>query len=101
MSGRTRSRGALVIIEPVGDQQGIRQETMTEENGSYQFVGLSPGDWELEVHADGYQAIRTAVNVRRTDNRPIEIELTVTPSGGRLRGLEFEAEGGGAKAQAE
>ena len=86
--------GALVIIEPVGDQQGIRQETMTEENGSYQFVGLSPGDWELEVHADGYQAIRTAVNVRRTDNRPIEIELTVTPSGGRLRGLEFEAGGG-------
>ena len=39
--------GAMVIIEPAADTTGVRQETTTEEDGDFQFMGLATGDWEL------------------------------------------------------
>jgi hypothetical protein len=88
--------GALVLVEPSEGTTGGRQETTTDDDGAFAFVGLRSGQWEVEVHGDGYQPIRTAVNVRQlSDNRPLEVELDVLPSGGRFRGdTEFEADGG-------
>jgi len=88
--------GALVIMEPADGTAGSRVETTTDEDGSYQVLNLPPGQWEVEVQADGYYPTRTAVRVSRLSaNRPIELELEAIPFGGLFRGgQEYEAEGG-------
>ena len=88
--------GAEVFVEPSEGTTGARQDTTTDENGEYAFLGLGSGRWEVEVHADGYQPVRAAEEVRLTSSSsPLELELEVLPSGGRFRGdTEFEAEGG-------
>ncbi len=88
--------GAFVIIEPGERTAGTRQETTTDEDGTFQFLNLGQGGWELEVEADGYYPTRTAVAVSRARaNRPVGLKLEAIPPGGRFRGdTEFEAEGG-------
>lgn len=88
--------GALVIIEPGEDTPGTRQETTTDEDGTFQVLNLGQGVWEVEVQADGYYPTRTAVGVSRARaNRPFELKLEAIPPGGRFRGdQEFEVEGG-------
>ena len=86
--------GATVVSER--SSGGSTTDTTTDDDGEFLFANLSSGGYTFEFRMDGYQAIRTAINVRQlSSNRPVEIELEALPSGSRFRGdTEFEAEGG-------
>ena len=77
--------GTLVTAESVTD--GATREETTDDDGDFLFLGLSGG---------GYQPVRTNRLVQQlSPTRPIELELSVLPTGGRFRSdTEFEAEGG-------
>ena len=86
--------GALVSL--TATSTGTRQETMTGDDGGFQFGQLASGEWELEISADGYIGILSGVTIRRlSNNRPLNIELEAIPPGGLFREeVAFEAEGG-------
>lgn len=88
--------GATVLAEPQGTGSGGPQTTETDDNGEFLFVGLARGVWDFTVTLDGYQGIRQGAQVSQLNqNRPIEVELPVLPSGGLFRErTDFEAEGG-------
>ncbi len=84
-----------VLVSAQRDGGGAPVTTTTEDNGEFFMIGLSSAEYNITFTRDGYQGIRMPVLVRTTGNRPIELELEVTPTGGRLRGeQEFRAEGG-------
>ena len=85
--------GVRVILEQT--ETTVTRDTMTEEDGSYQLIGLTIGSYTVEFHAEGYQAIASSLNVRVSDRRPVDVELEALPFGSRFRDdTEFEAEGG-------
>ena len=85
--------GARVILEHA--DTAATQDTMTEEDGTYLIIGLATGNYTIEFHADGYQAIASSITVRVADSRPVDVELEALPFGSRFRDdTEFEAEGG-------
>ena len=87
--------GASVVAEPDGATGGV-QDTTTDDDGEFLFVGLARGRWSFTATMDGYQGLRQITNISQLNsNRPIEFELPVLASGGRFRErTEFEAEGG-------
>ena len=85
--------GVTVLAEATGG--GGSQTTATNEDGEFQFIGLSSAEWSFTATLDGYQGIRGLVTIRRTNNRPVEFELPWLETGGIFRErTEFEAEGG-------
>ncbi len=85
--------GTRVILQRA--ETTTTRDTMTEEDGTYQFISVSVGEYTIEFHAEGYQAIRSPISARVTDTRPIDIELEALPFGSRFRDdTKFEAEGG-------
>ena len=86
--------GVTVLAEPVG--AGGPQTTTSGDDGQFQFVGLSSGNWAFTATLDGYQGIRQGVEVLQFGGGPrVDIEMPVLASGGRFQTrTEFEAEGG-------
>ena len=85
--------GARVIL--ANADTAVTQDTMTEEDGSYQIIGLAIGNYTVEFHAEGYQAIASSLTLRVSNSRPVDVELEALPFGSRFRDdTEFEAEGG-------
>ena len=85
--------GARVIL--ANADTAVTQDTMTEEDGSYQIIGLPIGNYTVEFHAEGYQAIASSLTLRVSNSRPVDVELEALPFGSRFRDdTEFEAEGG-------
>ena len=74
------------------------RETTTDDDGDFQFNGLSGGEFTIEFQAEGYRGARSPITIRGggvARNRPVEIELGVLPLGSRFREeTRFEAEGG-------
>ena len=86
--------GVRVMTEP---SAGVgAQEATTDEDGDFQFVGVTTGEWSFEFHLEGYQAIRQRRQIRSSnENRRIEMELSVVPMGSRFgEEVQFAAEGG-------
>ena len=94
-----------VTVTAEREEGGAAPRTATtDSDGRFQMIlPLSSSDLRglpsvrhlFTFTLDGYQGIRTPANVSLSNNRPINIELEVVPTGGRLRGdSEFEAEGG-------
>ena len=88
--------GVTVAAERDDGGGGAPRTATTDSNGRFQFIGLPSARHLFTFTLDGYQGIRTPAGVGAAyDNRPIDIELEVLPTGGRFRGdSEFEAEGG-------
>ncbi len=69
----------------VGEASGAASTTTTDDNGRFQFLGLS-GVYTFTATAPAYVGIRTTATIRRLGvNRPINFELPVAASGGRFR----------------
>ena len=93
MSGGNGLDDARVILER--QETTTTRDTMTEEDGTYQLVGLPIGAYTIEFHAEGYQAIRSVITLRASDTRPVDVKLEALAFGSRFRDdTEFEAEGG-------
>ena len=87
--------GATVLAESAG-ADGTSQNTTTDDDGNFSFIGLGSGDWAFTVLLDGYQGLQQVANVRRLgQTRPLRFEMPARPAGGRFRErTEFRAEGG-------
>ncbi len=73
--------GATIVAEA----SGAASTTTTDDNGRFQFLGLS-GEYTFTTTAQGYVGIRTMATIRQLgDNRPINFELPVAASGGGFR----------------
>ncbi len=73
--------GATIAAEA----SGAASTTTTDDNGRFQFLGLS-GEYTFTATAPGYEGIRTTATIRQLgDNRPIDFELRVAASGWRFR----------------
>ncbi len=73
--------GATIVAEA---SRGA-STTTTDDNGRFQFLGLS-GEYTFTATAPAYVGIRTTATIRQLGvNRPINFELPVQPSGGRFR----------------
>ena len=110
--------GVTVLAERPGS--ALQQTTTTDENGQFQFVGLSFDDWSLQftdadssrwspdflrlaavdwsitATLEGYEGIRQVVGIRLSGaDRPVNFKLPVVATGDRFgEGTEFEAEVG-------
>ena len=87
--------GVTVLAESAG-AEGVPQNTTTDDDGNFSFIGLGTGDWAFTVLLDGYQGLQQVAEVRRLgQTRPLSFEMPVLASGGRFRErTEFRAEGG-------
>ena len=71
------------------------QTTTTDEDGRFQFLGLSSSRWSITATLNGYQGLRQVVPIRRIDPQPVDFELPWLSTGGVFRErTDFEAEGG-------
>ena len=67
------------------DASGVASTATTDDNGRFQFLGLS-GEYMFTATAPGYVGVRTTATIRQLgDNRPINFELRVAASGQRFR----------------
>ena len=89
--GRVRGQVTDEYDNPISDAtilaeaSGAASDATTDDNGRFLVLGLS-GETTFTVTAPGYVSIRTAAIIRRLgENRPIDFELPVLPSGGRFR----------------
>lgn len=88
-------QGVQVTAERRGGGGDGSPPVTTDENGEFQIIGLSSATYDFTFILDGYQGVRTGAQIRVSRSSPIELELTVVPTGGLMRNdTEFEAEGG-------
>ena len=90
--------GVTVLAEPT--DAGASQTTTTDEDGRFQFLGLSSARWSITATLNGYQGLRQVLTISRTSssssgNQPVDFELPWLSTGGVFRErTDFEAEGG-------
>ena len=85
--------GVTVLAEPT--DAGASQTTTTDEDGRFQFLGLSSAQWSITATLNGYQGLRQVVPIRRSNSQPVDFELPWLSTGGAFRErTDFEAEGG-------
>ena len=85
--------GVTVLAEPT--DAGAPQTTTTDEDGRFQFLGLSSARWSITATLNGYQGLRQVVPIRRIAPQPVDFELPWLSTGGVFRErTDFEAEGG-------
>ncbi len=62
-------RNAKVIIV-FGQPGGYSQETTTNKNGEWAFLGLGTGKWEITVNAEGFQSQTIVAYVKQLELNP-------------------------------
>ena len=68
-------RGATVQLKSL--QSGLSQETKTNDSGYYRFSSLAPGDYELTIVSQGFQARTIRVSLTASQSRDANVELAV------------------------
>ena len=84
--------GVTVLGEPTGS--GEPKTTTTDDEGRFQFLGLSSGEWTLSATLEGYQEIGLLLPVRQLSNPAADFVLVAASGSVFGERLEFEAEGG-------
>ena len=54
-------KGAIITAV---NKEGKQIATLTEEDGAFQFLGMSPGEWVVEVTKSGLQSVTQTVSVK-------------------------------------
>lgn len=67
--------GALIKLTSL--QTGLTQETKTNDAGYYRFSGLAPGDYELTIENQGFQAKIVKLALTAGQSRDANVELAV------------------------
>lgn len=71
--------GANVTAAPMGDGQPVDAVPPFPGRSAYTLAGLSDGNWQVHVEADGYQTQTVEVTIPREDPLPINLLLDGTP----------------------
>ena len=73
-------------------QTGVHREVSTDESGSYLLTLLPPGNYELQVVADGFKSARLdAVTVRITETTHVNVSLQLSSAPGEAVSVTGEA----------
>ena len=65
-------------VEAINETTGMHRLTHTEQDGFFRLPLLTPGEWELKVHADGFADQKMAsVVVTTGDTKSVAVELAV------------------------
>jgi TonB family protein len=85
-----------VTIALVNVQNGAKHEIKTDSNGTYEFVGVPPGNYTLSTYAVGFKSTGEALQIAagQTLRRALQLEV------GRLQETIMVTEGAGAPASA-
>jgi len=70
--------GATIIMEMSSSARrstGARYEVTTDAGGRFTMIGLSSGQWNLTVEADGFQPQSSTTTIRQGPNSPMNIYL--------------------------
>lgn len=70
--------GAEVVVAPMGDGQPVDAIPPFPGRSSYTVAGLSDGNWQVHVEADGYQTQTIEVTIPREDPLPVNLVLDGT-----------------------
>ena len=74
-SGVVKSEGQPIPGATVRATQGDRiLLTLTDENGAFEFTGMTPGTWNIDVDMFGFDRLRKEVQILGT---PTKIDLTL------------------------
>src|SRR5688572_26980770 len=67
--------GAQVVLNFT---PGVRLATQTDESGTFEYKGLRPGSYLIEVKADGFSVYMSeSIQLGRGDNKEVAIQLRV------------------------
>ena len=86
-----------VTVSAESAQFARTAETLTNESGRFQFIGLQPGRWLFILEAVGFEAVQGFANIRRSGNSG-RIEFVMesdplhppAPSTGQLAGIRAD-----------
>ena len=86
-----------VTVSAESAQYARTAETLTNEAGRFQFIGLQPGRWLFILEAVGFEAVQGFANIRRSRNSG-RIEFVMesdplhppAPSTGQLAGIRAD-----------
>lgn len=74
--------GATVELTNAG--RGLHQETKTTNGGSYRFVQVEPGDYDLTVTQTGFQQLLQHLTVNLAESTLIDVTLSVGQASQRI-----------------
>ena len=90
-------QGAAVTLT---DGKGEKKEAVSDEKGTYSFIGLSPGTYTLLVKASNF-ADYTAADIQVTAGTDIPLDATLEPKSAAREHVEVTAGGAGQVAVGE
>ena len=73
----------------VAEGSGTESTANTDDSGRFTFLLDRSGEYRFTASAPGYGGVRTTTSIKRLgENRPINFELPVQPTGGLFRSAE-------------
>ncbi len=78
-------QGAQVVLTPIGGGQGLT--TRTDSSGTYNFAGIEPGNYTLQVNVVTYTSVLENVSVTQDINATVDVALAKKTVNTTLRGL--------------
>jgi vitamin B12 transporter len=73
-------RGGKIVGAEVGlrSRGGVQLKTVTDQNGAFAFANLNPGEYLIEVKAEGFASFASnEINLTRGNNLHLDLELKV------------------------
>jgi outer membrane receptor for ferrienterochelin and colicins len=75
IKGNVRSQGAAVPSVNVGITS-LKKNTMSDENGQYNFEQIAFGTYELQVSAIGFQTVKKTITITSSSTQVLNFDLT-------------------------
>ncbi len=67
-------QGAQVVLTPIGGGAGLT--TRTDSSGQYNFAGIEPGNYTLQVNVVTYTSVLQNISVTQDLNATVDVTLT-------------------------
>ncbi|MGH9962963.1 MAG: carboxypeptidase-like regulatory domain-containing protein [Pyrinomonadaceae bacterium] len=80
ISGQLTDEQGAAIFEAeirLNSRDGLRRFTLTDKDGTYQFTGLAPGNYILEVKSAGFAALTKQLRLERGETETLNLQLSV------------------------
>jgi outer membrane receptor for ferrienterochelin and colicins len=75
IKGNVRSQGAAVPSVNVGITS-LKKNTVSDENGQYNFEQIAFGTYELQVSAIGFQTVKKTITITSSSTQVLNFDLT-------------------------
>ena len=69
--------GVTITLSPQGSQRLAPVVQVSDANGMFRFVGITPASYELEARLEGFSSVEIP-NIRVTSGRTVDLEVTLS-----------------------